>query len=458
MNLLSKFLSAALALCMVAGCFASCNPESTDTTADTNAAPETSGELGEIVDYVSQLKLDMTSSSLKIENVKVKQYIDGDTTHFYVPENVIDKGILKARYIAINTPESTGQIEEWGKKASNFTKTKLQAATSIILESDTDALNVDSTGDRHLIWVWYKTADSAEYRNLNLEILQEGLAIASSSSQNRYGSICMNAIDQAKAHKLFVYSDENDPDFYYGSAIELTLKELRANPALYTGKTVAFEGIVSKNSGQSIYVEAFDDETNMYHGITVYYGFTLTGAGLNVIKPGNKVRIVGSMQFYEAGGTYQVSDLKYDMMDTKNPNNIQKLGDGFEAAYVETSPETFATSKVAVTVIGDDGEETLKEVDYAELALSSTLSMKNLEVKDIYVTNNDGDSDGAMTLTCQAGGQTISVRTTVLLDEAGNLITRDYFEGKTIDVKGIVDYFNGKYQIKVFSVKDVTVH
>ena len=39
-----------------------------------------------------------------------------------------------------------------------------------------------------------------------------------------------------------------------------------------------------------------------------------------------------------------------------------------------------------------------------------------------------------------------------------NIITRDYFEGKTIDVKGIVDYFNGKYQIKVFSVKDVNVH
>jgi hypothetical protein len=268
----------------------------------------------------------------------------------------------------------------------------------------------------------------------------------------------MKAIDQARAHKLYVYSGEQDPDFYYGTAIELTIKELRARPDAYNGKTVAFEGVITKNDGASVFIENFDEETNMYHGISVYYGFTLTGAGLNVIKPGNKVRIVGSMQFYEAGGTYQVSDLKYDMMDTKNPNNIQKLGDGFEAAYVETSPATFATSKVSVTVIGDDGEEAIKEVPYAELALSSTLSMKNLEVKDIYVTNNDGDSDGAMTLTCQAEGQTISVRTTVLLDEAGNLITRDYFEGKTIDVKGIVDYFNGKYQIKVFSVKDVNVH
>lgn len=454
----SKFLSALMVVCVVLGCFASCTPQSEGTDTASGTVAETSAPLAEMVDYVSQLKLDMTSSSLKIEDVKIKQFIDGDTTHFFVPESIVEKGILKARYIAINTPESTGQIEEWGKRASNFTKEKLSSATSIILESDTEALNVDSTGERHLVWIWYKTDDSAEYRNLNLEILQEGLAIASSSSQNRYGTYCMNAIDQAKAHKLYVYSDAQDPDFYYGSAIELTLKELRANPTKYTGKTVAFEGVVTKNSGQSIYVESFDDETDMYHGISVYYGFSLNGSGLNVIKPGNKVRIVGSMQYYEAGGTYQVSDLKYDMMDTDNPNNIQKLGDGFEAAYVDTSAETFATSKVSITVIGDDGEEQIKEYPYAELALSSSIGMKNLTVNDIYVTNNDGDSDGAMTLTCNSDGHTISVRTTVLLDENGNLITPDYFEGKTIDVKGIVDYFNGKYQIKVFSVKDVTIH
>ncbi len=448
-----KLLSAVIILTIIAGCFASCNDKDA-VTSDTTSAD---GALQPTVDYVSQLKLDMTSSTYKIENVKVKQFIDGDTTHFFVPKDVLETGVLKARYISINTPESTGQIEEWGKKASNFTRSKLEAATSIVLESDTAQLNADSTGERYLMWVWYKTAENEEYRNLNLEILQEGLAIASNSSQNIYGSQCMSAIDQARAHKLYVYSEEKDPDFYYGSAIELTLKELRANPTLYTGKTVAFEGVVTKNSGQSVYVEAFDDETNMYHGISVYYGFSLNGSGLNVVKPGNKVRIVGSMQFYEAGGTYQVSDLKYDMMDPTNPNNIQKLGEGFEAAYVETTPETFVDGKVSVTVIDND-EEQLKEVSYAELALSSSISMKNLTVNDIYVTDNDGDSDGAMTLTCKANGKTISVRTTVLKDEKGELVLPAYFDGKTIDVKGIVDYFNGSYQIKIFSLNDVTIH
>ena len=178
------------------------------------------------VDYVSELKLDMNSETLKQE-VTVKSFIDGDTTHFYVPKSVRDTGILKARYLAINTPESTGKIEEWGKAASNFTKEKLSSAVSIIIESDNNQWNLDSTGDRHLVWVWYKTSESDDYRNLNLEILQTGLAIASNSSDNRYGTYCMKAISQAKKMKLYVYSGEKDPNYPYGEATAITLKELR---------------------------------------------------------------------------------------------------------------------------------------------------------------------------------------------------------------------------------------
>ena len=62
-----------------------------------------------------------------------------------------------------------------------------------------------------------------------------------------------------------------------------------------------------------------------------------------------------------------------------------------------------------------------------------------------------------MTLTCQVDGITIDVRTTVFRDANGNLITKDAYLGKTIDVKGIVDYFSGAYQIKVFSPDNIIV-
>ena len=62
-----------------------------------------------------------------------------------------------------------------------------------------------------------------------------------------------------------------------------------------------------------------------------------------------------------------------------------------------------------------------------------------------------------MTLTCRVGDITVDVRTIVLKDADGNVITADYFEGKTIDVRGVVDRFNGTYQIKVFSLSDITI-
>ncbi len=455
MKNICKLLALLLILCTVFGCFVACGGAGNDTTTDS-----TVDQRPEWVDYVSQVKLNMNSPTAKVEipASDIKQFIDGDTTHFNVPTNISKTGILKARYLAINTPESTGQIEEWGKKASNFTKEKLKSAVSIVIESDTATWNYDSTGDRLLVWVWYKTSENSDYINLNLQILQEGLAIASNSAQNKYGDYCMKAIDQAKAYKLYVYSGEKDPDYYYGEAIELTIRELRVNPEKYVGKTVAFEGIISKNSGDNgIYVEAIDEETQMLNGIFVYYGFNLTGGGLSVIKPGNKVRIVGSMQFYEAGGTYQVSDLHYDMMDPKNPNNIQKLGDGFSGAYPEVAPATFATGKVSITVVENDVEKTV-EAPYAQMALATTISMKDLKVDSIYTTHNGGDSDGAMTLTCSADGVKITVRTVVLLDENNKVVTKDIFQGKTIDVRGTVDYFNGDYQIKVTSLGDIVIH
>ena len=127
----------------------------------------------EVKDYAASVKLDMSSETAKQE-VTVKQFVDGDTTHFHVPSSVFSTGVLKARYAAINTPESTGKIEEYGKKAAAFTKEKLSAATSIIVESETAEWNPDSTGSRFLVWIWYKTADSGDYRNLNIEILQYG--------------------------------------------------------------------------------------------------------------------------------------------------------------------------------------------------------------------------------------------------------------------------------------------
>jgi endonuclease YncB( thermonuclease family)/DNA/RNA endonuclease YhcR with UshA esterase domain len=483
MKKLTKILALLLLICTVATSLASCDaisgiiegllPETGETPGGdgpgtTPGGGGTTDVPHEHVDYVSQLTLDMNSDTLKLE-VEMKQHIDGDTTHFYVPKSVSADGVLKARYLAINTPESTGKIEEYGKKASRFTKEKLSNAVSIIIESDNGTWNADSTGDRYLVWVWYKPTEDAAYRNLNLEILQEGLAIASNTSQNRYGTICVNALNQAKTEKLNVHSKQPDPEFYYGDAYEITLKELRTNIESYNGKKVAFEGVITLDFNNGVYVEDYDEETGTYFGIYIYYAFNQNSKAMEILRVGNKVRIVGSVQPYN--GAYQISDINYRVMKPNDPNNIQKIEDGHTGAYREITADEFVNGKVTLDVakldensqmiVDENGEIVYEEktFDYAELALGTTVVMKNLKVKSIYTTNNGGSSDGAMTLTCEVNGVTVSVRTNVLYAEDGKTkITAEYFSGKTIDVHGIVDIFDGEYQIKVFVTSDVTVH
>lgn len=423
------------------------------------------------VDYVSQLKLDLTSNTAKVIDVKVKSYIDGDTTHFFVDDSVVAGGVLKARYLAIDTPESTGKIEAYGHKASRFTKEKLQSAVSIVIESDESTWKVDSTGSRYLTWVWYKATEDSDYRNLNLEILQNGLALASNTSQNRYGTTAVAALNQAQKQKLNVFSGVADPELFVGDALPVTLKALRCNLAeyentdseSYCNKKVAFEGIVVRNTGSnSVYVESIeaDPDTGLYYGMFCYYGFSMSGTGLEVLNVGNHVMIVGTVQYYENGNTYQISGMQYREFKPDDPDNIKLLDDQkHSASYHELDVQKFVDEELLTIEFDSADEVKTLQVKYPELIMDSTVSVTGLTVVYVSTTDNEESaSNGAMTLTCKTqDGLTIKVRTTVLRDANKNIITASAYLNKTIDVKGVVGYFHG-YQVKVFSANDITVH
>ena len=453
MKKLFKVLSTSLlALLLVFSMFACQTPDNPANSGNGD------GEQIEFVDYVSQLTFTENSGRV-YQEVTVKSYIDGDTTHFHLQTPINDKSVLKARYLAIDTPESTGRIEPYGKKASNFTKTALMSATSIIIESDNATWNYDSTGERMMVWVWYKPAGSNTYRNLNVEILQNGLAFGSKTLQNSYGEIAMSALSQALALKYNVHSGKKDPDMYYGSAISLTLKELRTNIAYYNGKKVAFEAVVVKNDAQAVYVEEYDAENDMYNGMYVYYGYT-GGYLVENLSIGNRVRIVGTVSYWEVGGSYQVSGLKYDAMRPQHEDNTYVIGtEKHEPAYNLVTADKFVNGTVSVFVYDEEtGDEIPKPFNYAELALGSTIEMQNLYVKKTYTTTNEETSSvGAFTLTCECNGVTVEVRTTVLRDANGNLVQASDYLNKTITVRGVVDVYSGDYQIKVFNVKDLII-
>ncbi|MBQ8177749.1 MAG: thermonuclease family protein [Clostridia bacterium] len=449
MEKLIKILSILMIVSLMLVCVVAC-----DDTDDTAGGGDENNHVH--VDYVADLKLDMTSTTAK-QVVTVRNHVDGDTVHFDVPTAVMANGIFKARFLAVNTPESTGKIENYGHTASRFTKEALKDAHSIIIESEDDKWNADSTGGRYLVWIWYKKTADGEYRNLNVELLQNGLAIASNTANNRYGTVAMNALTQAKVEKLYVHSGVADPEVYTGEAVALTIKELRTNINDYNGIKVAVEGVVVQDSSQTVYVESYDEETDLYYGIAVYYGYNLSGTGMEILSMGNEVRVVGVVQYYETGGTWQISDVQYRDFVPDDPNNLQLLSSNKGAAYTLVDADTFVNGKVTVETETEDSIIST-EYDFAECMLSASISMENLVITDIYTTNNGGSSDGAMTFTCRASdGTIVDVRTIPLYDSNKNLLTAADFEGKTINVKGVVDYFSGDYQIKVFKVKDITI-
>ena len=413
----------------------------------------------EHIDYVSDLKLDMASETKKIE-ATVKSYIDGDTTHFYVETSAdFPEGIIKARYLAIDTPESTGRLEEWGKAAAAHTKETLKNAYAILLESDTAEWNKDNNG-RHLLWIWYKTDENSDWRNLNLEILQSGYAVASNTGQNRYGTTCMAALNQASDEKLYVHSGEKDPSYPYGAATPVTIKELRSNREAYEGVKVAVEGVISQDTDGTLYLEQFDEEDGKYYGMQVFYGYNMATSAKRFLKTGNRVYLVGTFQYAEVVNAYQIAGLEYDQMKPGDPAFTHLIEKEQTIPFTEiTDLENFMNGKTDVIV-----NEEAVSIANNELALHTSVSLNGLTVVDTYTTTKEtSDDKGAISLTCKKGDVTITIRT-IPFYENGTLVTADRFEGKTIDIKGIVDSYTpegsteAQIQIRVFDLDAITIH
>ena len=252
---------------------------------------------------------------------------------------------------------------------------------------------------------------------------------------------------------------ENTPNIPNPDMNIITLKELRTNTAAYRGQKVSVEGIVIYNSNYTVYIEAYDAESDLYYGMQVFYGYNSTLH--SVLAQGNKVRVVGVVSDFH--GTWQISGLEYNPMKPNDPAYTAKLSDGHDVPFTEISVDKFY-SDVTIS-LGEDENGNLIEstFKFTRIAVSTSVSMKNLKVIDVYTTKN-GSSAGAMTLTCQVDGKEIDIRTEVLKDANGNIVDEQYFRGATIDVCGLIDYFdlndtgNGTYQIKVYTLSDITLH
>lgn len=426
-------------------------------------------------DYVKDCKLDTTyslASNTFLDNgigeVTLKQTVDGDTAHFYQKE--VDTAahptgrVVKVRFLGVDTPESTGQIEPWGKKASAFTSSKLLSAKTIVLTVDVanigTAAQFDSTGTRYVGFVWVSDVENcplADLQLLNLWVVQEGWSNAKSITESLLVDYFIDADMQAQKLKLGQWAGD-DPDYDKGAANETTIKIIMdsfvddGDDCPWIDCKVAVEGIVYKVVGTDCYINRWftDPVSNevAQYGLYIFSGYK-NYAPLKSL--GSLIRVVGNFQNHY--GSPQLTNVSYN-------------------ALYPTDDDMSILEKTATEGIKIPTVHAADVVD-KPVKLNDIVRLENLTPTGGY---NEKDAttqeySGAFTLNCTDSVNaaiTIRVPSDVwALDVDGNRVT-DYAYyttlAKTLNITGAFTVFESStsghvtYQIKLCYKTDLTIN
>ena len=283
-----------------------------------------------------KLNLDYESRDFYVDGVgqfSLRTAIDGDTAHFTPFVDSLNKGTMKARFFGIDTPESTGKVQEWGKPASKYTKAILNEAQengTIVVSSAQDDYglpNPDSTGERYVSLVWVnltkKNAPKEELQLLNLMIVQEGLSwVKNVQAMPQFADTFYAAQRQAEVYKLNMHSGLPDKDFNYGDYEDVSLLDVKYEVAAsledsthentFDGAKIRFQGTVCGFVNHILYIQDYvyydnDDlsKGGEYCGINVFVG--MDSLPSKYTKLNTYVQICGLAEFTENYG-FQVTD------------------------------------------------------------------------------------------------------------------------------------------------------
>ncbi len=313
--------------------------------------PSTDGREG-FVDYVHtdskiRLKIDYQGKNFYTDGIaKVDLYsgIDGDTSHFKQVDFPREE-LIKSRYYGIDTPESTGTVEPFGKKASKFTTTKLEEAKTIVVTSTTIdsyvAPETDSTGTRYLSLVWVSDKENCPYNELvllNLWVVQEGLSLVKNLDKfPEFKETFMAANQQARDFKLNLFSGEPDPDYNYGDYEDTSLLDIKReiitclhdpeHKNKFDNKKVRVQGTVIGFANKILYLQAaYEDEDTgaiEYAGLNVFVGMgSIPG---RYSTPNTYIELCGLAQDSENFGFQITSVYGFPKISSDNPNDTQVI-------------------------------------------------------------------------------------------------------------------------------------
>lgn len=257
------------------------------------------------------------SNGLMIGSAVLKSTTDGDTANFEVAGYA---ETVRLRFLGVNTPESTAKVEPWGKKASIFVKKILESAHTVVLINDSALFGErDSSGNRHLGFIWYKATEAADFRLLNLEIVEQCYSknfLFTESALTPYRAKFEAAEARGLACKYRVHGAD-DPGYDYSDSVaEPTIRYLRDNYAEFgiteggsSGKQLVISGLVVGQMGDSMVMRDIvepDEETGEYCSMYAYAGYNSSLA--SVVKVGDVIKIYARATMYNAN--IQLSDLK----------------------------------------------------------------------------------------------------------------------------------------------------
>ncbi len=368
------------------------------------------------VDYVNngsvKLGLDYKGKDFFKDGVgqfTLKTPIDGDTAHFTPVGDGVTQETLKARFYGIDTPESTGQVQEYGKPASNFTKDVLKEADkngTIVVSSAQDTYGApqpDSTGERFVSLVWVnmtkKNANFDELVLVNLWIVQEGLSwVKNVKSMPQYQETFYSAQEQARTYKLNLFSGKPDETFNYGDYKDISLLEIKkevgecladeSHQNLYNNEKLRIQGTVAGYSNHILYLEDFfyyDEEDaskgGEYCGINIFVGMSDIPSKYTTLN--TYIQVCGLAQQTENYGFQVTSVVSFPAATGLTENDSKVIFKPDENAETEHNLHVFQYTNAQLSAISSAKDPYNLEPLNCRVEITETL-----EVEKVYISES----------------------------------------------------------------------
>lgn len=408
--------------------------------------------------------------------VKLVSCTDGDTANFRRMNDSVLVPAFKTRFLGINTPESTAQVEPWGVKASRFTYEKLTTAEDICLVNDvlsgpadtSGYERTDTAGNRYLTFVWYKEPVNHTWRLLNLELVEQCYSRNQlfNDSELGYMPSFIEASDNAVSTRMRVNGTQ-DPDYDYSDqVVEASLWYVRENYDSLgidkddgsSGKQLRVTGLVVGMIGDNMVIKDIVTNPDAEGWVDPYqsmYCFVGYNTGL-----ASKVQIGDVVCFYCRASKFpadseniQLTDVVTSSFGNQRFETLARLGDENWSDYV---PSDCTIDPVVVENITDEPSLGVYSGYYTQVDITVRITeIGEYDDNGNWVSSghesyfNDGAS-GTTIYAYVAGTRTVcNLR---IDDTCYPLLTQNDFEPeKSYRVKAYLTPYFDNYQLQIFS-------